>query len=86
MDLNKLWAVRRSVVADDLNEHQQPESKEQAKSESESKEHQDEDGIRLGESPAENRTYVFVGTHDTKWPVTSDTSIREKDIARRKEQ
>ena len=36
-----------------------------------------------GESSA---TYVFIGDRDTRWPAPSGTSIREKAVARSKEQ
>jgi hypothetical protein len=84
MDLDTLRAVCRSVLADEPKDLEHPESQEQSKSESRSKEHQDEDGITLGESPTERPTFVFVGTHDTTWPPSSGASLREKSIARRK--
>ena len=46
MDLNELRAVSRAVLSDELKEQQQPDSKEQSKSEPNSKKQQDEDGSR----------------------------------------
>ena len=56
------------MLAEELKELKHPESEEQSKSECECKEERDEDGVTLGESPAEAPNYVFLGTHDTKWP------------------
>jgi hypothetical protein len=61
------------------------------KDESEGKEGQENkeqvEASENGTTPAESSaTYVFVGAHDRSWPVPSGTSIREKAIARQKEQ
>jgi hypothetical protein len=85
MDLNRLRAVCRSVLADELQHLEHPERQEHSQSERTREEHQDQHGITLAEAPAERPTYVFVGTHDTTWPKSSGTSLREKDIARRKD-
>ena len=85
MDFDTLRAVCRSVLTDELKNLEDPEGQEHTQSERRSEKHQDKDGITLAEAPAERPAYVFVGTHDTTWPKSSGTSLREKDIARRKD-
>ena len=80
MDLNELRAVSRPVLSDELKEQQQPDCKEQSKSEPNSKKQQDEDGITLGKSSPESPTYVFLKTHDTKWSVMNGTSIPRRTL------
>jgi hypothetical protein len=85
LDLDRLRAVCRSVLADELKHLEHPERQEHAKAERRSEEHQDQASITLAEAPAERPTYVFEGTHDTTWPVLSGTSRREKQLANRKD-